>query len=175
MEELIKQAQNGDKKAFSELILSISDELYKIAKTRINVEDDIEDAIQETMIEVYKSIRKLKEPDKFKKWTIKILINKCNRIYRRKYKEDISIDDENSINLGFSSIDNLENEIDFYDLIQDLKYEERIIATLYYMEEYSVKEIKDILKMNVNTINTHLFRARQKLKNKYMGGNIYEG
>ena len=43
------------------------------------------------------------------------------------------------------------------------------------MEDYSVKEIKDILNMNENTINTHLFRARQKLKNKYMGGNIYEG
>ena len=52
MEELIKQAQNGDKKAFSELILSISDELYKIAKTRINVEDDIEDAIQDLFLKV---------------------------------------------------------------------------------------------------------------------------
>ena len=127
------------------------------------------------MIEVYKSIRKLKEPEKFKKWTIKILINKCNRIYRRKYKDDVSIDDENTIKLNANSIDDIENNIDFNDLIQDLKYEERIIATLYYMEEYSVKEIKDILKMNENTINTHLFRARQKLKNKYMGGKIYEG
>lgn len=174
MEELIRQAQSGNKQAFSELILSISDDLYKIAKTRISNEDDIEDAIQETMIEVYKSIRKLKESEKFKKWTIKILINKCNRIYRRKYKDDVSIDDENSMKLKFNSIDNLENEIDFYDLIQGLKYEERVITTLYYLEDYSVKDIKQILKMNENTINTHLFRARQKLK-KYMGGNIYEG
>ena len=175
MEELIKQAQNGDKQAFSELILSISDELYKIARTRISIEDDIEDAIQDTMIEVYKSIKKLKEPEKFKKWTFKILINKCNRIYRRKYKDDISIDDENFLKSDTHSIDKLENEIDFYELIQDLKYEEKVIATLYYMEDYSVKEIKDILNMNENTINTNLFRARQKLKNKYIGGNTYEG
>jgi len=41
------------------------------------------------------------------------------------------------------------------------------------MEDYSVKEIKSILKMNENTINTHLYRARQKLKKNY-GGNEYE-
>lgn len=175
MEELIRQAQKGDKQAFSELILSISDELYKIARTRISIEDDIEDAIQETMIEVYKSIKRLKDPGKFKKWTFKILINKCNRIYRKKYKDDVSIEDEKSLKIDANSIEKLEHEIDFYELIQDLKYEEKLIATLYYMEDYSVKEIKDILKMNENTINTHLFRARQKLKNKYMGGNIYEG
>ena len=41
------------------------------------------------------------------------------------------------------------------------------------MEDYSVKEIKSILKMNENTIKTHLYRARQKLKQNY-GGNEYE-
>ena len=41
------------------------------------------------------------------------------------------------------------------------------------MEDYSVKEIKSILKMNENTINTHLYRARQKKKTNY-GGNEYE-
>ena len=36
------------------------------------------------------------------------------------------------------------------------------------MEDYSVKEIKSILKMNENTINTHLYRARQKIKKNYV-------
>ena len=89
MEELIRMAQNGDEIAFTNLIMLINDDLYKIAKSRITNETDIEDAIQETMIETYKSIKKLNEPRKFKKWIIKILINKCNRIYRRKYKKDI--------------------------------------------------------------------------------------
>ena len=89
MEELILKAQKGDKEAFTEIILAFENDLYKIAKTRIINEADIEDAIQETMIETYKSIKKLKEPKKLKKWLIKILINKCNRIYKRKYKKDV--------------------------------------------------------------------------------------
>ena len=148
MDELILMAQAGDEEAFANMILYIKDDLYKIAKTRIANETDIEDAIQETMIETYKSIKKLNDPNKFKKWVIKILINKCNRI-------------------------DVENKLNFYDIIKILNYEERLIIILYYMEDYSVKEIKSILKMNENTINTHLYRARQKLKKNY-GGNEYE-
>lgn len=59
MEELILSAQNGNEEAFTKLILSINDDLYKIAKTRISNEDGIADAVQETMIETYKSIKKL--------------------------------------------------------------------------------------------------------------------
>ncbi len=173
MDELILMVQAGDEDAFTKMILYIKDDLYKIAKTRIANETDIEDAIQETMIETYKSIKRLKDPNKFKKWVIKILINKCNRIYRRKYKTDFSIDEYNVETLKFNNIIDVENKLNFYDIIKILNYEERLIIILYYMEDYSVKEIKSILKMNENTINTHLYRARQKIKKNY-GGNEYE-
>lgn len=61
MEELIQKAKKEDKEAFTKLILEISNDLYKIAKTRITNTQDIEDAIQETMIEAFKSIKKLKD------------------------------------------------------------------------------------------------------------------
>ena len=93
--------------------------------------------------------------------------------YRRKYKTDISIDEYNVETLKFNNIIDVENKLNFYDIIKILNYEERLIIILYYMEDYSVKEIKSILKMNENTINTHLYRARQKLKKNY-GGNEYE-
>lgn len=173
MEELILIAQSGDEEAFTKIILYMKDDLYKIAKSRITNESDIEDAIQETMIETYKSIKKLNNPNKFKKWIIKILINKCNRIYRRKYKKDISIEEYNIETLKSNDIIDVENKLNFYDIIKILNYEERIIIILYYMENYSVKEIKNILKMNENTINTHLYRARKKIKINY-GGNEYE-
>ena len=170
MEELILSAQNGNEEAFTKLILSINDDLYKIAKTRISNEDDIANAVQETMIEAYKSIKKLNSPNKFKKWVITILINKCNRIYRRKYKNDVSIDEYNLDDIKTNNIIDIENDLNFFDIIKNLNYNERIIIVLYYMEVYTVKEIKEILKMNENTINTHLYRARQKIKLNLNGG-----
>lgn len=167
MEELIKKAQKGDKNAFTDVILQIRNDLYKIAKTRISSDDDIEDLIQDTMIETYKHIKKLREPEKFKMWVIKILINKCNKLYKKKYKKDISIDEydlEKYIILN--SQKDIEDDLNFYHLIKDLKYEERIVLVLHYMEQYSVKDISKILKINENTIKTHLYRAREKIKKK---------
>lgn len=161
--------------AFRVLFLDMSNELFKIAKTRISNDADIEDAIQETMLEVYKSIKKLRDCNKAKKWIIKIFINKCNKIYRKKSKKELSMEEYNFDNyLNNSKLQDIEDDIAFYSLLKDLKYEERIIIILYYMEGYNVKEIKEILNMNVNTINTHLYRARLKIKNKLKGGMEYE-
>lgn len=171
MEELIKEAKKGNKDAFTSLIMEIENDLYKIARTRLSNEADIDDVIQETMIEAYRSIRRLREPKKFKKWVITILINKCNKIYKRKYKEDVSIDKYDLDKYIVSnSYKNIEDDLNFYSLLKQLKYEERIVIILYYMEQYSIKDIKEILKMNENTVRTHLFRARKKIKENYEKG-----
>ena len=166
-----REAKNGNKEAFTSLIMEIENDLYKIAKTRISNEADIDDVIQETMIEAYRNIRKLREPKKFKKWVITILVNKCNRIYKRKYKKDVSIDeydlDKYIVSNNYKNID---DDLNFYSLLKQLKYEERIVIILYYMEQYSIKDIKEILKMNENTVRTHLFRARKKIKENYEKG-----
>ena len=165
MEELIKKAQKGDKNAFTDIILQIRNDLYKIAKTRISSDDDIEDLIQDTMIETYKHIKKLREPEKFKMWVIKILVNKCNKLYKKKYRNDISIDEYNIENyIILNSQKDIEDDLNFYYLIKKLKYEERIVLVLHYMEQYSVKDISKILKINENTVKTHLFRARERIK-----------
>ncbi len=165
MDELIKKAQKGDKNAFTDIILQIRNDLYKIAKTRISSDDDIEDLIQDTMIETYKHIKKLREPERFKMWVIKILVNKCNKLYKKKYRNDISIDEYNMENyIILNSQKDIEDDLNFYYLIKKLKYEERIVLVLHYMEQYSVKDISKILKINENTVKTHLFRARERIK-----------
>ncbi len=168
MEELIKEAQNGDKEAFTKIILNIRNDLYKIAKTRISNDDDIEDLIQETMIETYKSIKKLRDPNKLKKWIIRILINKCNKLYKKNYKNNALINEYNIENyIVLHSNQNIDDDLNFYYLIKDLKYEERIVIILHYMEDYSVNDISKILKMNKNTVKTHLFRAREIIKTNF--------
>ena len=59
MDDLINKAKNGDKTAFTYLIQDIQNDLYRIAKTRLSDDNDISDAIQETMINAYRNIKKL--------------------------------------------------------------------------------------------------------------------
>lgn len=175
MQELILKAQKGDKEAFTQIILSIKNDLYKIAKMKTTNEEDIQDIIQETMIDSYKNLKKLKEPTKFKAWIIKILINNCNKYYKRKarhnevydrydiefYKDNIKYNEEKNI---------VEDTLDFYEMIKELKYDDRIIIILYYGEKYTTKEISQILTVNESTIKTRLTRAKEKIKKSYKGG-----
>lgn len=175
MIELVIRAKNGDSEAYTELMLGIRNDLYKICKTRINNDDEIEDIVQETMIQTFKQIKKLKEPRKFKAWIIKILINNCNSVYRKKQKLRLvniennpygSIDNK----LTSNNIEDVENDINFYQLLSSLKYEERIIIILYYSERFTFKEISKILRINENTVKTRLYRAKEKIKEQYRGG-----
>lgn len=171
MEELVEKSKKGDNKAFSELIISIENELYKIARTRLRNEEDIKEAVQETIMKSYTSLKKLRENKFFKTWIIRILINECNDIYKKTKKNNFEEYDENTIkeetvNELNSKIDNL----DFFILIDNLNYTERIVLTLFYLEEFSTKEIAKILKEPEATIRTRLSRARNKLKKFIEGG-----
>ena len=91
MKELVERAKNYDEQAFDELILSMEKEMYLIAKSRLRNEEDIADAIQETILSCYKNIHKLKHNELFSAWTIRILINKCNDIYKKRKKQEICL------------------------------------------------------------------------------------
>lgn len=172
MEELVIKAQKGDKEAFTELIYEIRHDLYKIARCRLSCEDDIEDAVQEAMIIAFKNMRKLNKSDSYKKWIIKILINKCNQIFNKNKKRNISFEDSQLENV-YSQNENYEelDNIDFHLILKDLNYDERIAITLFYLEDYSIKEISKLLKTNENTIKTRLKRGKEKIKNKFLKGN----
>lgn len=162
---LVVMAQKGNQQAFTDLVNGLRDDFYKIARVRLINEEDIDDAIQDAMLQIYKSMKQLNDYTKFKYWAIKIFVNKCNRIYRKKSKKEKYIEDHQIDKFVKENCFNeVEDDLNFYSLIKELTYEERIITTLYYKDEYKIKEIKKITGINENTIKTYLFRARVTLR-----------
>lgn len=148
-------------------MLLIKTDLYKIAKTRLKNDDDVYDAIQETMLIAFNSIKKLKKTESFKSWIIKILINRSNSLYRKKSKSNIiSLEEIQNYNIiNNSNIENIETRLDFKYVCENLKYEDRIIIILYYIENFTDKEIGKILNLKENTVKTKRTRVKQKIKN----------
>lgn len=170
MNELVKKAKKGNKEAFTQLIIEIENELYKIAKLRLQSNYDIDEAIQETMLQAFKSIKKLKHEEYFKTWIIRILINNCNKIYRKNGKKEVLLNDlSQELNDTTNNIEKIDTILNFYNIIRVLNYEERVIIVLYYMEDFTNKEISKILNMNENTVKSKLLRAKSKLKKFYKG------
>lgn len=173
MEELVRKAISGEEEAFNELIIYLQKDLYKIARMRLNCEDDINDAVQETIIQAYKNLKKVKKPKYFKTWIIKILINNCNKIYRKLHNKKIIEYEEEILDTTYSisNSESIEN-LDFYILIKNLDYKERITLILYYLLEFTTKEIGSVLKEPDSTIRNRISRTRKKLKTLLEGGNV---
>jgi RNA polymerase sigma factor (sigma-70 family) len=166
MEELVKKAKIGDKDAFSTLILLLEKDLYKIAKMRLKEDDDVYDAVQETILVAFKSIKRLKKVQYFKTWIIRILINQSNYIYRQKNKNKIISFEETEKNIAneTSYTENIDTILDFNFICKNLKYEDRTIILLYYMERFTDKEIGQILNLKEKTVTTKRNRAKQKVR-----------
>lgn len=166
MDELVEKAKNGDKDAFTNLILENQVKLYKIAKARLKNEADIEDVIQETMLILYTKLPKLKDNAKFEIWLYKILINQCNKKYRKNKTNIIPLDlIENQ--KAYSNQEKIEDKLDYEKILAMFKKQDQMLLLLYYSNGYTTKQIAQILNKNENTIKTKLRRMKQKIKENW--------
>lgn len=169
MNELVRKAKNGDKDAFVLLMEKNKLSMYKVALGILKNDSDAADAIQDTVLSCYENLKNLRNAKLFKTWMIKILINNCRKIYNQR-KSYISLDElkefsdqEHNADI-FSTTENL----DFLQLLNQLEDKYRIILLLYYVEEFSIREISIILDLNENTVKTRLTRGRGLFKKLYI-------
>ena len=155
----------------SNLFNKYVNDMYKVAKSRLSNEDDIYDVIQETGYKLYINYEKINDIDKIKVWLIKVLINECNKIYKIKRREIKLQEKVLQKKLENRDIAN-DNNIDFELLIKELKKEDRTILTLYYGNNYTTKEIVNILNKNENTIRSKIKRAKERIRKEVEEGKI---
>lgn len=175
MEELVKQAKMGNEESFTQLIIQMQCEMFRIAQTRLKNIDDVNDAIQQTNLYAYKNLRQLKEDKYFKTWIIKILINECNKVYKKNYKIlnifDKLTKEHNSVE-NFKVTENIEDRIDLEGILSTFKYEDAICIVLFYGSGYTIREISEILKCNENTVKSRINRVKGKIRKNYSKGGM---
>lgn len=163
----------NNKENFTSLITSIENDLYNIAKNKLKNINDVDDIIQETIIKAYRNYGSLKNKKCFKAWTIKILLNECNKSYNDKQKEVLLLEKiiyKEELNLQDSSFSNLEANLHFKELLNNLSTTDQDIFIFYYQCDYSTKEIAKILQINESTIKSRIKRNKEKLEKIMKGG-----
>ena len=85
MEKMVRKAKKGDSAVFIELIKRCEQSMYKTAWVYLKNDQDVADAIQETILTCFEKIHTLREPKYFKTWMIRILINNCNKILKKNW------------------------------------------------------------------------------------------
>ena len=157
----VKRAKRGDKEAFCNLIRLNKAAVYRVAKAILNKEEDIEDAVSESILKAYKNIQTLKDEAFFKTWLIRIVINESNNLYKKRSKE-IAVDKDHFKNIKVN--DNYK-DLSLYNAINSLDEDLRITTILFYFEDMKYKDIAKILNVKEGTIKSRLSRAKEKLYN----------
>lgn len=159
MELLVKRAQKGDAEAFITLIEENKQGMYKVARGFLQNEEDVADAMSETVLKCFEKVGTLRNGAYFKTWMIRILINNCKDMIRKR-KGDISM--EELYEMEYQEPPNEEQE--FRELIEPLQEQDRSIFTLHYVYGLKVKEIAACMEMNENTVVSRLKRGRETLR-----------
>lgn len=155
----VKRATKGDSEAFGFLIKDVQDQAYKIAFCYLSNQHDAMDCVCSAIEKAFSNIKKLKKPEYFKTWFIRIVINECKRELKRKnrYLEYIE-----EINGG--KVEDLTSNIDLKIMIETLPHTERALVYMKFYSGYTLDEISQILSMPSGTVRSKLYRTLKSFR-----------
>jgi RNA polymerase sigma-70 factor (ECF subfamily) len=178
---LVKRAaQDGDQRAYAELMTRYRDSVYFMLLKMVNNRDDAEDLTIEAFGKAFKNIRQYTPDYAFSTWLFKIATNNCIDFIRKKKKHTLSI------NSGFDNGDGNEVTIDIRaeapnpeenmikkqkgvamrEVVDKLKPRYKNLIELRYYNELSYEEIATELDLPLGTVKAQLFRAKEFLYKK---------
>lgn len=162
MNHLVKRAKSRDADAFTELMKSQMQNMYKTARAILFQEEDVADAISETILTCWEKIGQLKSENYFRTWMTRILVNKCNDMLRKRehlwFTEEIP-----DVPMPDPGYENLE----WNEALGSLDEKYRLVIMLYYVEGFKTSEISQILGITESTVRTRLARGREKMSMNY--------
>ena len=166
-------------KEFSELIMPHLPSLYSTALRMTRDRQDAEDLLQDTAYKAYRALDQYRMNTNFKAWVFRILINTFITA-RRKEKnlpQKISYDDLEEFFLynrlnemimipAVAAEDFIENlfDDDVKQALEKLPYQFRLVVLLSDVNEFSYKEIAEMMQVPLGTVMSRLFRGRKLLQ-----------
>lgn len=184
---LVKQAQEGDEFAFSELYEHYYPAMLRVAckHTQVsgrNNQQDAEDVLQEAMLSAYKNIKSLKNPKSFKSWLTTIVVNRANDVMTSSYKANninmsaLSSDDKDGKEMEYDPsdesgtyqpdvlLDNQTREDILNDVMSHLSEEQRMVTIMYFYDDMTMDEIAEKLGIKTSTVIGRLQTAKKNIK-----------
>ena len=176
--KLVRRAvDDGDQKAYAELMSRYKDSIYYMLLKMVNNRDDAEDLTIEAFGKAFRNIRQYTPDYAFSTWLFKIATNNCIDFIRKKRKMMLSIDrgfeneEGQDISLEVKSegpgpddvMMKKQKVMMMKDVVDKLKPRYRRLVELRYYQELSYEEIAEELNLPLGTVKAQLFRAREFL------------
>ena len=172
-QELVAQAAAGSREAFDELVRRHQVSIVNLARALTNGSADAEDLAQEVFLRVWRSLQGFRGDSTFRTWLHRVAVNvihthhgRVSRL-RRLFQAAPAEPAEDPIESAADPID-VESDVVMRDAIDralaTLPDELRVAITLRDVQGLDYKEIAGVLDVPIGTVESRIFRGRQRLK-----------
>lgn len=182
--ELIGRLKQRDQQALKAIIELYQDYVYTVALQMVKKKEMAEEITQDVFIKVYQKIGSYERRAKFSTWLFTI-VYRTSLNYLEKKRILVSVSDFALTNTNENTIESIADKMIpnndwegtqmheasdhrqqqiIYKAIDSLGMKQGVALTLFYLKDFSVNEIAEIMQLSVNTVKTQLFRGRENLK-----------
>lgn len=164
--QLVLDYQSGNNKALALLVKRWHKLFCKKAYWMVKDADAAKDIAQDSWKTIIVKIDKLQDPKSFAPWALRIVYTKSldyinAKGRNRKHLEQYKFQQDTVVDVGDSN-ESIKKEL--LKAINNLVEQQQVVIKLFYVEDYSLKEISEMLNISVGTAKSRLFHAREKLK-----------
>lgn len=162
---LVEQAQRGDRDAYESLAHASARRLYLIAHRVVRDADQAEDAVQQTLIAMWRELPSLRDPDRFESWTYRLVVRFClaeSRRHRRAGIRQIPINELLPSRTDDFADADLRDQLS--RALHDLSVEHRMVVVLHHYAGLPLAEIAEILGIPYGTVGSRLHHATRAMR-----------
>ena len=171
---LLKRCVSRDPEAYNELFARYNRKIFNTAYKILGEEASAEDALQETLLNIYRGIASFRGDSKVSTWISRITINVCfGMLRKRKNRQFVSIEDETSQELpaettpeidplAYASQKELQSLVN--ETLRRMTKKQRQAVRMHDMEGSTIQEISDITRCPAGTVKSRLFYGRQEFR-----------
>ena len=142
--------------------------VYRLALSYVKNASEAEDICQSAFIKLWE--QSAAPPENPKAWLFTVTVNLSKNLLKSmRFTRSTELDENIPCSARLS-----ENETELWQAVMKLTPKSRAVIHLYYYEEYSVKEIADIIGASETNVTTRLARAREKLKKLLLKEGTYD-
>lgn len=143
-----------------ELIGRYQDNLYAAAFSVCKNAEDARDVVQDTFIQYHTSNKDFENEQHIRAWLIRVAVNKAKNITMTFWRKNRQSLDDYVETLTFETTQSR----NLFETVIGLPEKYRIVIHLFYYEDYTIREIAEILRVSESNVKVRLTRARAMLR-----------
>src|SRR5918994_2070302 len=166
--DLIARCQQGDERAFRELVDRYKDLVFGVIARSSVDRSHVEDLAQEVFLKIYRGLPYFRGEAKLTTWIFRIVLNLLSQeSQKRRTQREVALDSDMPSHEPRShdrSMSDLELRDRLEKAMARLPANYRLLIAGHYLNDVKYEDLAEALDIPVGTVKTHLHRAKKQLR-----------